>query len=51
MAIANSKKLAYINYLTVTVSGAEVDRLPQSELSNNALLASIKQKVKLAKDV
>ena len=51
MAIANSKKLAYVNYQTVTVNGAKVVLLPQNKLSNNALLASIKQKVKLAKDV
>ena len=31
---------------SVTVNGAKVGRLPQSELSNNALLASIKGKVK-----
>ena len=34
----------YRLFTIVTVNGAEVGRLPQSELSNNALLASIKEK-------
>ena len=36
----------YLFMVTVTVNGPEVGRLPQSELSIKALLASIKGKVK-----
>ena len=35
----------------VTVNGAEVGRLPQSELSIKALLASIKEKSKVIMNI
>ena len=41
----------FLMYYFVTVNGAEVGRLPQSESSNNALLASVKAKNKKAEEV
>ena len=54
-AIAASHLCCYFNFLfvekqlSVTANGAKVDRLPQSEQSNNALLAAVKEKSKQAK--
>ena len=41
----------YLFTVPVTVNGAEVGRLPQSELSIKAFLASIKEKSKVTKNI